>query len=120
MRPYRATKFRGLKVICFLGEPMSINNTPMFVDGEYVDGNLDVWDSYVDKYGSNRVRVYRTWNEAEDVAEKWNDEYEEEYNRIEKIKKEKEEEHWRIVEELKRKRKERLKKIYLKIRNFFK
>lgn len=120
MRPYRATKFRGLKVICFFGEPMSINNTPMFVDGEYVDGNLDVWDSYVDKYGSNRVRVYRTWNEAEDIAEKWNDEYEEEYNRIEKIKKEKEEEHWRIVEELKRKRKERLKKIYLKIRNFFK
>ena len=29
----------------------------------------------------------RTWNEAEDVAEKWNDEYEEEYNRREKIKK---------------------------------
>lgn len=95
---------------------MSINNTPMFVDGEYVDGNLDVWDSYVDKYGSNRVRVYRTWNEAESVAEKWNNEYEEEYNRREKIKKEEEEEeeHWRIVEELKRKRKEKLNKIYLK------
>lgn len=124
-RPFRAVKFRGLKVVAYYDSPMSINECVMYVDGEYVDNNLDIWDSYVDRHGSSRVRCYRTWEEAESVAWEWNEEHEEEereeYRRKqekERLKKERMDEHWRKVDELRAIRKAKLLHFINNIKKF--
>lgn len=126
-RPYKTVKFRGLKIITYYDSPMSINNSPMFIDGQYVDNNLDIYDSYIDHYGSSRVRCYNSWEQANSVAKSWNDEHEEsEREKIrlkeerKKLEKEKEEQHWKIVEKLKTERKRKIKVFVFKIRNIFK
>lgn len=138
-RPYRAVNFRGMIVVAFGDAPISVNDSPMFCDGgTYVDGNLDVCDSYSDGYGSSSVTCYRSWEGAWDAAERFNDEYEptarrevkeraeENERRLRAEEKEKERkrqeeaEHWRIVDELRAERKRKIKSFISKIRNIFK
>lgn len=115
-RPYRAVDFRGLKVVAYGDKPMSVNDCPMFVDGEYVDNNLNIYDSYVDRYGSSRVRCYTSWSKARAVAESFNDEYE----KTEQEELIKQEEQRKAYEALKAERKRKLKAFLSKIRNIFK
>lgn len=138
-RPYRAAKFRGLIVVAKGNAPISVNNAPMFCDGgSYIDNNLDLWDSYSDKYGSSSVTHYRSWEGAWDKAERFNDEYEPtarrkakeraEENERRRLAEEKEEErkrqeeaeHWRIVDELRAERKRKIKAFVSNVRNIFK
>lgn len=115
-RPYRAVNFRGLKIVAYGNKPMSINNSPMFVDGEYVDNDLNIYDSYVDRHGSSRVRCYSSWSQAESVADSWNDAYEEN-EREERIK---QEQRRKAYEAAKAERKRKIKEFVLKIKNIFK
>lgn len=115
-RPYRAVDFRGLKVVAYDNKPMSINDSPMFVDGEYVDNNLNIYDSYVDRYGSSRVRCYTSCSKARSVAESFNDRHEEN-EREERIK---QEQRRKAYEAAKAERKRKIKAFISKIRNIFK
>lgn len=115
-RPYRAVNFRGLKVVAYGDKPMSVNDSPMFVDGEYIDNNLNIYDSYVDRYGSSRVRCYTSWSKARSVAESFNDRHEE--NEQEELIKQ--EDQRKAYESLKAERKRKFKVFVLKIRNIFK
>lgn len=126
-RPFRAVQLRGLKVVAYYDSPISINECVMHIDGKYVDNNLDVWDSYVDKHGCSRVRCYRAWDDARRMAEQWNDEHEEEEREENRRKKEKErlkkermDEHWRKVDELRAIRKAKFISFINNIKFFFK
>lgn len=115
-RPYRAVNFRGLKVVAYGDKPMSVNDCPMFVDGEYVDNNLNIYDSYVDRYGSSRVRCYTSWSQAKAVAESFDDRHEE--NEQEELIKQ--EEQRKAYEALKAERKRKIIAFFSKIKRIFK
>lgn len=127
LRPYRAATFRGMIVVAKGERPISVNNAPMSWDGNhYVDDNLDVWESYSDRYGCSNVRGYYDWDDAWAAAGEFNDRYEvKERRRIKEREAQaereriEEENHWKIVEELKAERKRKRQEFISKIKRVF-
>lgn len=127
LKPYRAATFRGMIVVAKGDRPISVNNAPMSWDGNhYVDDNLDVWESYSDRYGCSNVTGYHNWEDAWDAANEFNNDYEvKERRRIKKRAEQaerqriEEEKHWKIVEELKAERKRKRQEFFSKIKRTF-